>query len=47
VLKRVGLGHTRRRFRLALVSGGHLFPFELPQNAALAVRRMAADLGAL
>jgi pimeloyl-ACP methyl ester carboxylesterase len=47
VLKRVGLGHTRRLFRLALVSGGHLYPFELPQNAAQAIRRMAADLGAL
>ena len=47
LLKRVGLGHTRRLFRLALVSGGHLYPFELPQNAAQAIRRMAADLRAL
>jgi pimeloyl-ACP methyl ester carboxylesterase len=47
VLKRVGLGHTRRRFRLALVPGGHLFPFQLPRDAAQAIRRMAADLGAL
>jgi pimeloyl-ACP methyl ester carboxylesterase len=47
LLKRVGLGHTRRHFRLALVPGGHLFPFQLPHNAAQAIRRMAADLGAL
>lgn len=47
LLRRVGLGHTRRRFRLALISGGHLFPFELPEAAARAIQRMAAELGAL
>jgi pimeloyl-ACP methyl ester carboxylesterase len=47
VLRRVGLGHTRRHFRLALLAAGHLFPFQFPDAAAQAVRRMARDLGAL
>jgi pimeloyl-ACP methyl ester carboxylesterase len=47
VLRRVGLGRTRRSFRLALIPGGHLFPFQSPENAAQSIRRMAADLGAL
>ena len=47
LLRRVGLGRTRRSFRLALIPGGHLFPFQLPENAAQSIRRMAADLGAL
>lgn len=47
VLRQVGLGRTRRSFRLALVPGGHLFPFQLPEHAAQSIRRMAADLGAL
>jgi pimeloyl-ACP methyl ester carboxylesterase len=47
VLRRVGLGHTRRHFRLALLAAGHLFPFQIPDLAAEAVRRMARDLGAL
>jgi pimeloyl-ACP methyl ester carboxylesterase len=45
LLRRVGLGYTRRLFRLSLVAGGHLFPFEIPESAAAAVKRMVVDLG--
>jgi len=45
VLRRVGLGYTRRLFRLSLLAGGHLFPFEIPGAAALAITRMVRDLG--
>jgi hypothetical protein len=44
VLRRVGLGYTRRLFRLSLVAGGHLFPFEMPPGAAAAISRMVRDL---
>ncbi len=47
LLHRVGLAYTRRRFRLGLVAGDHLFPFQIPQLAARAIVRMARDLGAL
>ena len=47
VVKQMGLRLTERHFRVALVPGGHHFPFQLPGLAALAVRRMAQDLGAL
>jgi len=43
-MRRVGLGYTRRRFRLSLLAGGHLFPFEMPQATALAITRMVHDL---
>jgi pimeloyl-ACP methyl ester carboxylesterase len=43
-LRRVGLAHTRRSFRLRRIEGGHLFPFERPQAAAAAVRELAAEL---
>lgn len=46
LLRRTGLAYTRRLFRLALLAGGHLFPFEVPQVAAQAVRRMIHDLTA-
>jgi pimeloyl-ACP methyl ester carboxylesterase len=44
--RRVGLSTTRRHFRLVRVAGGHLFPFERPEAAALAIREMAAELTA-
>ena len=43
-LRRVGLAHTRRNFRITRIEGGHLFPFERPQAAAEAVRQLAAEL---
>src|ERR1017187_9498271 len=43
-LRRVGLAHTRRSFRVKRIEGGHLFPFERPQTAADAVRQLAAEL---
>ena len=43
-LRRVGLAHTRRNFRITRIEGGHLFPFECPQAAAEAVRQLAAEL---
>lgn len=47
LLRRVGLKHTRLHFLIASTPGGHLFPFQRPEDAARAIRRMAADLGAL
>jgi pimeloyl-ACP methyl ester carboxylesterase len=44
VLRRVGLGYTRKHFRLSLLAGGHLFPFQIPEMAAIAIQRMARDL---
>ena len=43
-VRRVGLAHTRRNFRVKRFDGGHLFPFERPQAAAEAVRQLAAEL---
>ena len=43
-LRRVGLAHTRRSFRVKRVEGGHLFPFERPQAAAAALRELAFEL---
>jgi carboxypeptidase C (cathepsin A) len=42
----MGLATTRRHFRVMRVAGGHLFPFEHPEEAARAVRDMAETLGA-
>jgi pimeloyl-ACP methyl ester carboxylesterase len=44
VVRRMGLAHTRRHFRMKRVEGGHLFPFEAPQAAAAAVRELAFEL---
>ncbi len=44
VLRRVGLAHTRRSFRVKRIEGGHLFPFERPQAAAEAVCQLTAEL---
>ena len=44
VVRRTGLAATRRRFALRKVSGGHLFPFEHPAEAAAAVMALADDL---
>lgn len=43
-VRRVGLAHTRRSFRVKRIEGGHLFPFERPQAAAEAVRQLVAEL---
>jgi hypothetical protein len=42
--RRIGLSTTRRHFRLVRIAGGHLFPFERPEAAALAVSEMAGEL---
>jgi pimeloyl-ACP methyl ester carboxylesterase len=42
--RRVGLVTARRHFRVVRIPGGHLFPFERPEEAALAIRAMAAEL---
>jgi surfactin synthase thioesterase subunit len=42
--RQLGLETTRRHFRLVRVAGGHLFPFERPEAAAVAIRGMAAEL---
>jgi pimeloyl-ACP methyl ester carboxylesterase len=44
--RRMGLATTRRHFRVARVPGGHLFPFEHPEEAARAIREMAEKLTA-
>jgi pimeloyl-ACP methyl ester carboxylesterase len=44
VVRRTGLGATRRRFALRKVAGGHLFPFEHPAEAAAAVMALADEL---
>ena len=46
-VRRVGLAHTRRSFRVKRIEGGHLFPFERPQAAAEAVRQLAGELLAI
>jgi pimeloyl-ACP methyl ester carboxylesterase len=43
-LRRIGMAAMRGRFRIALVDGGHLFPFEQPAAAAAAIRDMASEL---
>jgi len=43
-IRRVGLALTRRHFRVALLEGGHLFPFERPREAAQALDRMITAL---
>lgn len=44
--RRMGLATTRRHFRVVRVPGGHLFPFEHPEDAARAIREMAETLTA-
>ena len=44
--RRMGLATTRRHFRVARVSGSHLFPFEHPEDAARAILEMAERLTA-
>jgi pimeloyl-ACP methyl ester carboxylesterase len=44
VVRRAGLATTRRRFALRKVSGGHLFPFEHPAEAAAAVTALADEI---
>ncbi len=47
VLARAGLAATRRRLHTQIIDGGHLFPFEQPLHAALAIRAMAATLSGI
>lgn len=47
VVQRAGLRTTARAMRLMPMEGGHLFPFEAPEQAARAVRRMIALLTGL
>jgi pimeloyl-ACP methyl ester carboxylesterase len=42
--RQMGLATSRDHFRVVRVPGGHLFPFERPQAAALAIREMAETL---
>ncbi len=44
-IRRIGLDLTQRHFRVDMVEGGHLFPFEHPRDAAKAIREMIAMLG--
>jgi pimeloyl-ACP methyl ester carboxylesterase len=47
VLRRVGMGPMRgRRFLKRRVPGGHLFPFEHPAEAAVAIVELLQELGA-
>jgi pimeloyl-ACP methyl ester carboxylesterase len=47
VVKRTGLLQTRQIMRLMPVDGGHLFPFELPRQAAQAIASMIQRLTGL
>ncbi len=47
VARRVGLVGSRRHLHIVRVGGGHLFPFERPEQAAAEVLAMAAQLGVL
>jgi hypothetical protein len=47
VVKRAGLAQTRRSMRVTQIDGGHLFPFEVPWDAAQAIRTMARMLTGL
>jgi pimeloyl-ACP methyl ester carboxylesterase len=40
----IGLAHTRRHLRVKRIDGGHLFPLERPEAAALALRELIAEL---
>lgn len=43
-LRRVGLAITRKHFRVDLIEGGHLFPFEKPRESAHALQAMLGGL---
>ncbi len=43
-MRQAGLAATRKFFRVVRVAGGHLFPFERPEAAARAIRKMAEEL---
>ena len=47
VLAQAGLAATRRRLHTQVIDGGHLFPFERPLQASLAIRAMAATLSGI
>jgi pimeloyl-ACP methyl ester carboxylesterase len=47
LLKRTGLAATRRHMPVMLIDGGHLFPLQVPWEAAHAIRAMAKQLSAL
>jgi pimeloyl-ACP methyl ester carboxylesterase len=43
--RRVGLSASERWMKVAPTRGGHLFPFQFPESAALAITRMIGELG--
>ena len=43
-LRQVGLAITRKHFRVELIDGGHLFPFEKPLESARALKAMIDGL---
>ena len=43
-VRRIGIAAMRSRFSLKRVEGGHLFPFEHPQETAQAIRDMVETL---
>lgn len=47
VLRRIGTRASQGHLRIVRVHGGHLFPFEHPENTAAAIVKMAQHLGAL
>ncbi len=47
VARRVGLVGSRHHLHILRVAGGHLFPFERPEQAAAEVLAMAEQLGVL
>lgn len=47
VLRRTGLAATRRHMPVMLIDAGHLFPLQIPWEAADAVRTMARQLSVL
>ena len=47
IVQRTGLAQTRRCLRVARVEGGHLFPFEVPHEAAHAIGAMVRQLTGL
>lgn len=44
VVRQAGLTQTRRALRTLQIEGGHMFPFEVPRNAANAIRALAGPL---
>ena len=47
VVRRAGLGESRRRLHVIEIEGGHLFPFEHPRSTAHAIERLCRQWGLL